>query len=92
MVEHSSYEKEVDWREELLRERHPDRLNYRVDREWAASLLAKLGDLAAGGGYPEDITPQEIGKALYRVLSNAPDRDPLSGVLDGYYAAKHHRP
>lgn len=37
----------------------------------AAAVLAKVADTTEHGGFPDDVTPFELGRAVHRTVMNA---------------------
>ena len=62
-----------------------------VSRHQAADLLKKVADCGSWGGFPQDVTCEEIGRALERICINSPEQDPLMEVLKGWREAERKR-
>ena len=60
-------------------------------RHEAAAILQKVADAGSYGGFPSDVTCDQIGEALERICLNAPIRNPLTRVLKGWRKADHRR-
>ena len=59
-----------------------------VSRHQAEEILHKVADAGSYGGFPEDVTCEDLGKALFRVMINAPGKDPLLDLLKGFREAE----
>ena len=60
-------------------------------RRAAADALRKVADAGGHGGFPDDVTCEQIGQALERICLNAPVRNPLTRVLRGWRKATRRR-
>ncbi len=58
-------------------------------RHQAAEILHSVAESGSAGCFPSDVTCEELGRALFRIVMNAPDQDPLLSLLQGYRAAEH---
>jgi len=58
-------------------------------RHQAADILHRVAEEGSAGCFPSDVTSEELGRALFRIVMNAPDQDPLLALLKGYRAAEH---
>ena len=62
-----------------------------ASRHEAADVLRKVAESGSAGHFPDDVTCEELGQALFRIMMNAPDDDPLTSILKGYRAAELER-
>lgn len=46
-----------------------------TSREWAADVLDRVSRTTSYGGYPEYISPFDLGRAIGRALANCNDHD-----------------
>lgn len=60
-------------------------------RHEAAAILQKVAEAGSWGGFPSDVTCDQIGEALERICLNAPIHNPLTRVLKGWRKAAHRR-
>ena len=60
-------------------------------RHEAADVLRKVADAASWGGFPSDVTCEQVGQALERICLNAPVANPLTRVLRGWRKATRRR-
>ena len=60
-------------------------------RHEASAILQKVVESGSWGGFPEDVTCDQIGEALERICLNAPIPNPLTRVLKGWRKAAHRR-
>lgn len=59
-----------------------------ASRHQAAEVLERVAKDGSAGCFPSDVTCDQLGRALFRIAMNAPDEDPLMGVLSGWRAAE----
>jgi hypothetical protein len=57
----------------------------------AVEVLQKVADAGSYGGFPDDVTCEQIGQALERICHNAPVANPLTRVLRGWRKATRRR-
>ena len=55
-----------------------------LSRTYAATVLYEVADLGSSGNFPREVTGQDIGLSLFRVVSNSAERDPLAGIAIGW--------
>ena len=60
-------------------------------RHAAAEILQKVAEAGSYGSFPDDVTCEEIGRALFRIAMNSPSKDPLMDILNGYRLAEIER-
>lgn len=60
-------------------------------RHEAAAILQRVAEAGSWGGFPSDVTCDQIGEALERICLNAPIQNPLTRVLKGWRKAAHRR-
>jgi len=60
-------------------------------RHEAAAILQKVAESGKWGGFPSDVTCDQIGEALERICLNAPIPNPLTRVLKGWRKVAHRR-
>jgi hypothetical protein len=60
-------------------------------RHQAAEILQKVAEAGSWGGFPSDVTCDQVGEALERICLNAPIPNPLTRVLKGWRKAAHRR-
>ncbi len=60
-------------------------------RHEAAEILRKVADAGSYGGFPEDVTCEQLGQALERICLNLPARNPKFAVLRGWCKAERRR-
>ena len=60
-------------------------------RHIAAKVIAKVAEAGSAGHFPEDVTCEQLGEALERIMVNAPGDDPLTDLIRGYRDAEKRR-
>lgn len=60
-------------------------------RHHAAEVLQKVAEHGSWGGFPNDVSCDQIGEALERICLNAPIPNPLTRVLKGWRKAAKRR-
>jgi hypothetical protein len=60
----------------------------RDGRESQAAILQKIAEFGHDGCWPNDVTPEQVGRAFYRIAMNAPGEDPLARFIAGYREAQ----
>lgn len=62
-----------------------------ASREAAANILHKLADAGSYGSFPEDVTCEDIGRALERICINCHEEDPMLKVFEAWRSAERDR-
>ncbi len=62
-----------------------------ASRYHASEVLQKVAAAGSWGGFPDDVTCDELGQALERICLNAPVPNPLTRVLRGWQKAARRR-
>lgn len=57
-------------------------------RHVAADILSRVAEWGQAGSWPREVTCEEVGRALFRIAMNAPEKDPLFVILHGWRAAE----
>lgn len=57
----------------------------------AADTLRSVAEAGSWGGFPQNVTCEEIGRALHRICLNAPEEDPLLSIVKGYRSVEKER-
>lgn len=60
-------------------------------RHAAAEILKKVAEAGSWGGFPDDVTCEQLGKALERICLNCPEEDPLSKVFQSWRQTERER-
>jgi|GEM_PF-4673443 len=55
-----------------------------LSRGIAAERLHRVAEFTSWGGFPEDITPEEMGEAVSRALINCPIGETLAEKFDAF--------
>lgn len=75
---------------ENLVERVVESMKRSIDsRHEAADVLRKVAELGQAGCFPSDVTSEELGQALFRIMMNAPEENPFVELVKGYHAAEN---
>jgi hypothetical protein len=70
----------------------PDKMLVSIGgRHHAAEILRKVADAGSWGGFPPDVTCDQLGQALEHICANAPFHDPLALVVKGWQKAAELR-
>ena len=62
-----------------------------TSRYWAAEVLRRVAQLGEVGHFPDDVTLEDLGRALHRICINAPEEDPLIALLRGWRIRERER-
>ena len=57
-------------------------------RNLAAKVLQEVAKHGSYGGFPDNVTCEKIGRALFRICMNSPEQDPLMEIIKGYRLAE----
>lgn len=57
----------------------------------ASEVLRKVAEAGSWGGFPQDVTCEELGRALERICLNAPHENSLWRVFRGWHKAARFR-
>ena len=60
-------------------------------RHAASEILQKVSEAGSWGGYPHEVTGEEIGRALFRICLNSREDNPLAGIISGWRTAQSER-
>ena len=60
-------------------------------RHEAADILQKVAELGRSGNFPSDVTCEQLGRALERIVLNSQEEDPFLKVMAGWRAAENER-
>ncbi|MBI4262725.1 hypothetical protein HY624_04345 [Candidatus Uhrbacteria bacterium] len=60
-------------------------------RHEAADVLQRVAEKGQWGCWPDDVTCEQVGRALFRIAMNAHEENALAGILRGWVAAKRER-
>lgn len=58
-------------------------------RHAAAEILQKVAEAGSWGGFPSDVTCEQLGRALFRIVMNSPEEQAFLELLKGWRAAEH---
>ena len=62
-----------------------------IGRNHAAHILNKVAEAGDYGGFPEDVTCEQIGRALERIFVNCHEEDPMFRVFNAWRQAELQR-
>lgn len=62
-----------------------------TSRHEAADILRKVAEYGESGNFPSDVTCEELGRALFRIMMNAPEEEPFPALVKGYHVAEAER-
>jgi len=59
-----------------------------VSRHEAADILRKVAEMGSAGSFSNDVTCEQLGRALNRIYGNSSEENPLAEIVRGYVAAE----
>jgi len=60
-----------------------------LSRRTAAEILQKVAEAGSYGSFPSDVTCEQLGKALFRIVMNSPEEQAFLELIKGWRAAEH---
>jgi len=58
-------------------------------RHVASEILHKVAEVGSWGGFPSDVTCEQLGRALFMIVMNSPEEQAFLELIKGWRAAEH---